>query len=95
MQNITGTIQTINHTSAAIFSAVEQQSAATQEIVQAVNQASMGTTEVTSNITGVAEAAEQTGAAAVQVQVSSAELATLAERLHHEMDKFLATVRAA
>ncbi len=95
MQNISGTIQSLNHSSTAIASAVEQQTAATQEIIQAVNQASVGTQEVTSNITGVAQAAEQTGEAAVQVQSSSSELATQAERLHYEMDKFLATVRAA
>ncbi|MDC7694549.1 methyl-accepting chemotaxis protein [Asticcacaulis sp. DXS10W] len=95
MRNIAGTIQSLNHSSTAIASAVEQQSAATQEIIQAVNQASVGTQEVNSNIAGVAQAAEQTGEAAVQVQNSSAELATQAERLHHEMDKFLQTVRAA
>lgn len=95
IQNITGTIQKINHSSTAIASAVEQQSAATREIVQAVNQASLGTQEVTSNITGVAQAAEQTGDAAVQVLSSSGELATQAERLHTEMDRFLSTVRAA
>jgi methyl-accepting chemotaxis protein len=50
---------------------------------------------VTHNITGVALAAEQTGEAAVQVQSSSAELAEQAQKLHHEMDTFLATVRAA
>ena len=95
IQNITGTIQNINHVSTTIASAVEQQSAATQEIVHAVNQASIGTQEVTSNITGVAQAAEQTGEAASQVLSSSAELATQAERLNFEMDKFLTTVRAA
>ncbi|MDV6330942.1 methyl-accepting chemotaxis protein [Asticcacaulis sp. 201] len=95
IQNITGTIQNISRTSTMIASAVEQQSAATREIVQAVNQASIGTQEVTSNITGVAQASEQTGEAASQVLSSSAELATQAERLHVEMDKFLATVRAA
>ncbi|ESQ85000.1 hypothetical protein AEAC466_04660 [Asticcacaulis sp. AC466] len=95
IQNITGTIQNISRTSSMIASAVEQQSAATREIVQAVNQASIGTQEVTSNITGVAQSSEQTGEAASQVLSSSAELATQAERLHVEMDKFLATVRAA
>lgn len=95
MRNIMGTIQLLNQSSTAIASAVEQQTSATQEIIQAVNQASVGTQEVTSNITGVAQAAEQTGEAAAQVQGSSAELATQAERLHHEMDNFLSQVRAA
>ncbi|MDI7775690.1 methyl-accepting chemotaxis protein [Asticcacaulis sp. EMRT-3] len=95
IQSITRTITEINSTSTAIASAVEQQNAATQEIVQAVAQASIGTSEVTSNISGVAEAAEQTGAAASQVLSSSGELAEQAERLNHEMNRFLANVRAA
>ena len=95
IQNITGTIQQINGASSAIAAAVEQQGAATQEIVHAVTQASVGTNEVTMNITGVAQAAEQTGAAASEVLSSSSELAEQAARLHHEMDRFLATVRAA
>ncbi|CAL4869582.1 Methyl-accepting chemotaxis protein (plasmid) [Asticcacaulis sp. MM231] len=74
---------------------MEQQNSATQEIVQAVNQASAGTSEVTANITGVAQAAEQTGAAASQVLSSSNELAQQSEKLRYEMDSFLATVRAA
>lgn len=95
ISNISGTITHINQTNTLIASAVEQQTAATQEIVQAVNQASIGTQEVTTNITGVAMAAEQTGTSAVQVLGASAELAQQAERLHQEMDKFLQTVRAA
>lgn len=95
MRTIAGTIQDINHSSSAIASAVEQQSAATQEIIQSVNQASIGAQEVTSNISGVAQAAEQTGEASAQVRSASAELANQAERLHNEMDRFLANVRAA
>ncbi|ESQ79217.1 methyl-accepting chemotaxis protein [Asticcacaulis sp. YBE204] len=92
---ITHTIQTINATNAVIASAVDQQSAATHEIIQAVNQASLGTQEVTINITGVAQASEQTGEAASLVLSSSSQLAEEAERLHAEMDRFLATIRAA
>ena len=85
--------KTINRANTAIASAVEQQSAATQEIVQAVTHASTGTQEVTSNISGVAQAAEQTGAAATQVLASSSELAEQASHLDHEMDRFLSGVR--
>ncbi len=95
IETITGTIQRLDATSTAIASAVEQQTAATQEIIQAVNQAAIGTSEVVSNIAGVADAAEQTGAAASQVLSSSGELAQQAERLHKEMDSFLATVKDA
>ncbi|MDC7683311.1 methyl-accepting chemotaxis protein [Asticcacaulis sp. BYS171W] len=94
-KSITQTIQDINATNAMIASAVEQQSAATHEIIQAVNQASVGTQEVTVNITGVAQASEQTGEAASLVFSSSSQLAEQAARLHVEMDRFLATVRAA
>ncbi len=92
---VTDTIQNINHANTTIASAVEQQSAATQEIVQAVGQASVGTQEVTGNISGVALAAEQTGAAATQVLAASSELAEQAANLNCEMDRFLSTVRSA
>jgi len=92
---ITGTIGTIDGANAVIASAVHQQTAATSEIVQAVHQASVGTHEVTSNIAGVAEAAEQTGQAAVQLLNSSCELSRQASNLNVEVDRFLAGIRAA
>jgi methyl-accepting chemotaxis protein len=92
---ITGTIGAIDNANSAIASAIQQQSAATQEIVQAVHQASIGTHEVTSNMAGVAQAAEHTGQAAVQLLSSSSELSQQATNLHREVDRFLATIRAA
>ncbi len=92
---ITGTIGTIDSANSAIASAIQQQSAATTEIVHAVHQASIGTHEVTSNMAGVAQAAEQTGQAAVQLLSSSSELSQQAANLHTEVDRFLATIRAA
>ena len=94
-QGVAETIRTINATNSVIACAVEQQSAATSEIVKAVAQASLGAQEVTANIIGVAEGTEQTGAAASQVLASSSELAQQSERLHHEMETFLISVRAA
>ena len=58
-------------------------------------QAAVGTGEVTSNIAGVAGAAEATGAAASQVLASASELSRQSESLSTEVDRFLATVRAA
>ena len=78
-----------------IAAAVEEQGAATQEIVHSVNQAARGTAEVTANITGVARAAEETGSAASQVLSSASELSVQSERLRTEVNAFLATVRAA
>ena len=79
---------------AGIAAAVEQQGAATQEIVRNVAQASAGTSEVTSNITGVARASEDTGSAASQVHSSAAELSHQSEHLSAEVRRFLTTVRA-
>jgi methyl-accepting chemotaxis protein len=92
---ISGTIHQINEVASAIASAVEEQNAATREIVGSVAQASIGTGEVTANISDVARAAEQTGAGAAQVLSASSELAQQAETLRGEVQKFLATVRAA
>ncbi|MBP1180401.1 methyl-accepting chemotaxis protein [Methylobacterium sp. PvR107] len=60
-----------------------------------VGQAAAGTGEVTSNITGVAGAAEKTGAAADRVLASAFELARQSDELTEEVHRFLATVRAA
>ena len=92
---ITGRIREINSVATSIAAAVEQQGAATQEIVRNVAQASTGTTEVTNNITGVARASEDTGAAAAQVLSASGELSRQSEHLTAEVARFLNTVRAA
>jgi len=93
--SITTRIQEISGVATAIAAAVEEQGAATQEIVRNVAQAALGTGEVTSNIAGVAGAAEETGAAASQVLASASELSRQSESLSTEVDRFLATVRAA
>ncbi|GLS52703.1 chemotaxis protein [Methylobacterium gregans] len=88
-------IREINSVATAIAAAVEEQGAATQEIVRNVAQASTGTAEVTSNIVSVAKASEETGAAASQVLASASELSRQSEHLSAEVRRFLATVRAA
>ncbi len=92
---ITGRIREIDHVAASIAAAVEQQGAATQEIVRNVTLASTGTNEVTGNIAGVARASEETGAAASQVLSAASELSRQSEHLGAEVGRFLATVRAA
>jgi methyl-accepting chemotaxis protein len=79
----------------SIAAAVEEQGAATQEIVRNVAQAATGTNEVTTNITGVAQASEQTGSAASQVLDAAGELSRQSEHLGAEVSRFLTTVRAA
>ncbi|MHC2089496.1 methyl-accepting chemotaxis protein [Methylobacterium sp. CM6244] len=93
--SIAARIQDISGVATTIAAAVEEQGAATQEIVRNVAQAAMGTSEVTSNISGVAGAAEETGAAASQVLGAASDLSRQSEHLNAEVDRFLATVRAA
>ncbi len=80
---------------ASIAAAVEEQGAATQEIVRNVAQAASGTGEVTSNIVGVAEASEATGAAAAQVLGAAAALSDQSGLLNAEVARFLNGIRAA
>ncbi len=93
--NIGNTIRYINDSSTTIAAAVEQQGAATHEIVVAVNQASVGTSEVTQDISSVARVAEEAGLGASQVLSASSELARQAAQLRHQMLTFLDQVRAA
>ncbi|CAO4175269.1 Methyl-accepting chemotaxis protein [Methylorubrum aminovorans] len=93
--SITKRIREINGVASSIAAAVEEQGAATQEIVRNVAQASAGTSEVTTNIAAVAQASEGTGAAASQVLSAASELSRQSEHLGTEVTRFLATVRAA
>ena len=60
-----------------------------------VQQAAAGTTQVAGNITDVNRGAAETGAASSQVLSSAQSLANESNRLKLEVQKFLATVRAA
>jgi methyl-accepting chemotaxis protein len=89
------TIRRMNEIATMIASAVEQQGAATREIAGNVQQAAQGTGDIANNIGGVSRAANETGAAAVQVLSAAGELSKQSETLRHDVDAFLATVRAA
>ncbi|MCJ2137200.1 methyl-accepting chemotaxis protein [Methylobacterium sp. J-026] len=95
IDGIAGRIREISGMATSIAAAVEEQGAATQEIVRNVAEAATGTASVTANVTGVAGAAEETGAAAAQVLASASEMARQAFELGTEVERFLATVRAA
>ncbi|WP_457106690.1 methyl-accepting chemotaxis protein [Methylobacterium sp. P5_C11] len=88
-------IRAINGVAVAIASAVEDQGAATQEIVRTIAQANRGATEVTGTIAGVAEASERTGVAADHVLTAATALSRQSERLSAEVGRFLVGVRAA
>jgi methyl-accepting chemotaxis protein len=92
---IGGTIGSINEITTAIAAAVEEQGAATREIARNVQQAAMGTGQVSQNIIGVNEAANQTGEAAGQVFTAATDLSGRSASLQADVERFLAGVRAA
>ena len=95
IKGIGATIGEIHQTATAIAAAIEEQGAATQEITRNVQQAAVGTNEVSSNIAGVNQAASQTGTAATQVLASATELASQSDNLRGEVERFFQAIRAA
>ena len=92
---ITETINQMSEISGAIAAAVEQQGLTTKEISRNVLQAARGTTEVASSISEVSRGASETGAASMEVLTSATSLSGESRNLKAEVEKFLASVRAA
>lgn len=95
IDEITRTISKVNEIASTIASAVEEQGAATREIAHNVSQAAEGTSEVSSNIVGVRDAARKTGTSADHVVAAAAALSESGEVLRKQVDLFLNDVRAA
>jgi methyl-accepting chemotaxis protein len=95
IESIGRTIGTINEIASAISMAVEQQGSATQEIARNVQEAAQGTHQVSSNIAAVNREASKTGSAANQVLSSAEQLSDQAATLRTDVDRFLASIRAA
>lgn len=89
------TISQIADISTAIAAAVEEQGTAMQEIARNVHEAASGTQQVAGNITEVNSGASETGATSNQVLLSAQSLSKESTLLRTEVDRFLATVRAA
>jgi methyl-accepting chemotaxis protein len=95
IKEIGGTIGRIAEIAATIAAAVEEQGAATQEISRNVHQAAQGTAQVATNITDVNRGANETGSASAQVLSSAQALSRESGHLKTEVEKFVASVRAA
>ncbi len=95
IQGINQTISELAEIAGSISISVNEQSAATSEIAMNVQQAALGTEEVSNTIVHVTEAAASTGAASEQVLSAVQELAQQSEVLRNEMDQFLVAARAA
>jgi methyl-accepting chemotaxis protein len=92
---ISDTIREISGIAATIAAAVEEQDSATREIARSVQDAATGTSEVSVNVAGASQAAEQSRLLADNVMVASGELSQHATALFKSVDTFLAGLREA
>ncbi|HEU0121239.1 MAG TPA: methyl-accepting chemotaxis protein [Bryobacteraceae bacterium] len=81
-------INQINDISNTIASAVEQQTATTNEIGRNVTEAAKGTGEIARNISGVAAAADSTTSGASDTQRAALELSRMANELQSLVSRF-------
>lgn len=94
-RSIIDQIGEIDSTSAALSAAVEEQSSATAEISSSAQQAAEGARTVTSDITGVQQAVNDSAQVASVVDNAAAALQSRSSSLSEQVQNFLKTVRAA
>ena len=88
IDRISAIITAINDHQATIASAVEEQTATTNEISRSVSEAALGAGEIAGNITGVAVSARTTSEALQQVDQATRDLAELANGLQGRVAAF-------
>ncbi len=88
IKQISTVINQINDISNTIASAVEEQTATTNEMNRNIAEAAKGSTEIAQNITGVAQAAQSTSGGATQTQSASGELSKMATDLQQLVSHF-------
>ncbi|MCU1372949.1 MAG: methyl-accepting chemotaxis sensory transducer [Actinomycetia bacterium] len=86
---ITEVINRINEIQATIASAVEEQSATTNEIGRSVAEAATGANEIARNIVGVAQATQDTSNGAANTLEAAGDLARMAEELRRLVSQFV------
>ncbi len=92
---IAGVISEINHIGMAIAAAIDEQGAATSVISRNIEQAAIGTQNVTELIGEMREAAGRTGSAADQMYRVSASVTEQASAMAREIDTFTQGVKTA
>jgi methyl-accepting chemotaxis protein len=85
---ITGVITRVNEISGTIAAAVEEQSATTNEMSRNLTDAAKGATQVTENIGGVAQAAQNTSHGATDSLKAAQQLAQLSHKLRQLVEQF-------
>jgi methyl-accepting chemotaxis protein len=88
IEEISTIVAQISDRQTTIASAVEEQTATTNEMSRSVQEAAGGTTEIASNITGVSTAAESTTQALTQTRTAVDELSRLAADLRTAVATF-------
>src|SRR5262249_38683875 len=88
MGQISWIISQINDFQTTIASAVEQQTATTNEIGRSLAEAAKASAEIAQNVIAVAEAAQSTSAGASESQKSASELARTATELQRLVGQF-------
>jgi methyl-accepting chemotaxis protein len=88
IERISEIVNQINVTQTAIASAVEEQTATTNEMGRTVDEASQGTHEIAANITEVATATTETHAGAAQSAEAASDLGRLASELQTLVGQF-------
>jgi methyl-accepting chemotaxis protein len=81
-------INQVNDVSSTIATAVEEQNATTNEMSRNVSEAAQGSVEITSNIAGVAEAAQSTSRGARDTQKASQQLVESSAQLRRLVEQF-------
>jgi methyl-accepting chemotaxis protein len=86
--SIKAVIDKISHISGVIATAVEEQSATTNEMSRNVGEAAKGAGEISQNIAGVAEAAESTSTSVAESQKATEHLARMSQQLRELVGQF-------
>jgi methyl-accepting chemotaxis protein len=88
IEEISAIVAQISDRQTTIASAVEEQTATTNEMSRSVTEAAGGTTEIAGNITGVSSAAESTTQALTQTRTAVDELSRMATDLRATVGRF-------
>ncbi|GET40450.1 methyl-accepting chemotaxis protein [Microseira wollei] len=88
LAQITTIINQISDLQTTIASAVEEQTATTNEIARNVNQVALGSSEIARNITSVADAATSTTTSASNTQTAAIQLSKTASELQELVSQF-------
>jgi methyl-accepting chemotaxis protein len=88
IEEISSIVAQISDRQTTIASAVEEQTATTNEMSRSVQEAASGTTEIANNITGVSTAADSTTQALTQTRTAVDELSRMAADLRTSVGRF-------